>query len=292
MRYLKYALKGLQFQNVRQLLLSSEMELCAWNILIHNLRLANTDYLNKNVIPILKAFTATQFQTLFQGSGLRNISTLFWHFNSNDGVFQWQLPKGIQYHEIDFLKMLDNSSLADISHFLFNFYFIGRNDYSAYFAELLQKHPGKINQLLEIADLKSFEFFIWNLWMALPAGKKPVLQNEDSTLALISEKIEKQLDDHESILSLAGVLYFLEWKLPELILKRISYEKATKLCQKAAKDRKIKVIRMLGGLSAIDEKCLTKSDKELYMNTLNDLTLLTIPNGLYVIKRLKKWLHD
>ncbi|MCP4353387.1 MAG: hypothetical protein GY795_48680 [Desulfobacterales bacterium] len=254
--------------------------------------MADIDYLNKKVIPILKAFTATQFQTLFQRSDLRNISIFFSHFNSNDGVFQWHLPKGIQYHEIDFLKMLDDSLLADIGHFLFNFYFIGKNHYSAYFAELLQKHPEKINQHLETTDLNSLEFFIWNLWMALPAGKKPVLQNEDSTLALISEKIEKQLDDHENILSLVGILYFLEWKQPELILKRISYEKATKLCQKAAKDRKIKVIRMLGGLSAIDEKYLTKADKELYMNTLNDLTLLTIPNELYVIKRLKKWLHD
>jgi len=138
--YLKYARHGLLCEDISPLLESDNMDLRAWQIFIYNMNHAEPNYISSTVIPILKNFSKDRFENLFSQADLKSIGIFFNHFNPKDGIFDWSLPSDIDYRKIDFLQSLPGTSLIELAHFVFNFYFIKAAKWSHFFAEELDEN--------------------------------------------------------------------------------------------------------------------------------------------------------
>jgi len=296
--YLSYALKELLREDIETLLQSSQMSLRNWNILIHNLSLT---YLEKTrdlvastrdfVSSILSNYSSESLKTLFAAADLRNISIFLTHFNSNDPTFDWTLPEDIDFGRIDLSQELSKCSLEELSHFLFNFHFIGRRDWSHHFGEKLQGHSDQLEVLIEEADLTTVDFFFWNWWMAFPEGEVPEPVQNGTLIEIIADKSAQGKKDRKGHLGLIGTLHLSGGALPESLKGRLDEQFAKERSLESVRDGRLKSIRLLAGLLAVAEEPLSEDETHECHHSLRDMTFeFYVPNQEHAIQRLGGWL--
>lgn len=244
---------------------AAEMPLKSWNILIHNISAAcPAGYLEEKITPLLKGLPSKKLEKLICESDLSNIGIFLNRFNSEDGIFEWSIPEDINFKQINFLEKIADSTLEAISHFLFNFYFINRGDCSHYFAEQLDNDYSLLIPKIRDASIAELDFFFWNLWMAMPKGKKPIIFSDKGIMEIISKKLTEEKKDKESILGLFGTLNLSMSSVDESLTNLLSTENAKSICMKAVKEGSIKFIRLLGG-------CLLLLPKNDLMEIYNEI---------------------
>lgn len=179
-------------------------------------------------------------------SDLSNIGIFLSHFNPEDGIFKWSIPEEIDFKQINFFGKIADITLVAISHFLFNFYFINRGGWSHYFAEQLDNNYSLLIPKITNASIPELDFFFWNLWMAMPKGKKPLIFSDKRIMEIICEKVIKEKQNKESILGLFGTLNLSMSPVDKELTNLLNTEKAEAICQRAAKEGSITSIRLLG----------------------------------------------
>jgi hypothetical protein len=274
------------------------MNLRNWNVLIHNLSLT---YLEKtrdlvastrdSVSSILSSYSPESYETLFAGANLENISVFLSHFNPNDPTFGWSLPKDIDFNKIDFPLKLSECSLLQLSHFLFNFHFIGRSEWSQHFGNRLQDHTDRLKDLIEDANLRTIDFLFWNWWMALPEGEVPEPVRNGTFTEIIADKDVQGKKNRKGLLGLMGTQHLSVCAPPESLVKRVDKQFAKDHSLKSARDGRLKSIRLLGGLWAVAEEALSEDEKRECHRGLMDLTFeFRVPNQERARRRLGDWL--
>ena len=282
------ALSELLSRDIKPLLKKDSMDLKAFNILIYNIQRINPENIKTILSPVLKRFSATHFESLISHADMLNIGSFLGYFNPVEGVFDWDLPQNIDFSVIDFAKVLHQSSLNAIAHFIFNLYYYKPKSWSSYFAKKLDEHNNRLLELIQDSDLRAIDFFTWNWWMALPDQSIPETFLSKELQEILVSKSETDL---EYPLGLIGSLHLFHCPIPEEILTRISIENAKECCLKSLGE--IKSIRLLGGLWIISENILTKAEKEIVSKSLDDIKFhLSIPNQIYAMKRIKEWLSN
>lgn len=253
--------------------------------------LANPSFIDEVIVPTIKSYSTNQYENLFFQSDLRNISTFLSRFNPRDGIFEWVPPEGISFQKIDFLYKIENRTLDEIAHFLFNFYFIGRCDCCNYFAKLLESHQTQLLSKIESANLRDIDFFLWNLWMALPGNETPSLIQDRTFTNRIIEKATEAKDEQGNILGIVGTLELSRYEVPKKLFGLIKPETAKNLCLNAVESCSIKSIRLFGGLSSVLPD-IPSVEKKSYLNHLEKLTFdIEVPNQCCALNRLRLWLE-
>lgn len=285
--YLEYAFHGLITQNIDKHPVFLDMNLKSWNIFIHNMFMVQPVFLKNIVSPILRRFSSDQFTELFLQSDLKNIGIFLNWFNPQNVMFDWSLPEGINFKGLEFPKKIKDSTLDAVSHFLFNFYFLDRRDYSNYFARQFKKLQDEILLKIEASKMSELDLFMWNLWMALPAGEKnPVLANKAINNKII-EMAEKEKERQGDILGLIGTLNLSRHQIPPELTALIDPSKAKEICLNAVGKGSITYIRLLGGLSEVMRDIRT-DERETYLKGLGNISFHTnVPNIEIALTRLK-----
>jgi len=178
-------------------------------------------------------------------------------------------------NELISLKKIEDSTLVAISHFLFNFYFISRGEYSNFFAEQLDNDYSKIIPKIKDAGIAELDLFFWNFWMAMPKSKKPRMFNDEIIRGFILDKATKEIKDKEYLLGLIGTLKLSMSPAPEGLIEMITAENAKSICKKTIKEGSIKFIRLFGGCLLL----LSKGNlKEIY----NDIQKASFQFNIHV----------
>ncbi|MBA7592813.1 hypothetical protein ES708_35007 [subsurface metagenome] len=239
------------------------MPLKSWNIFIHNMSASYPKYFEEKIIPILKGFSGSRLEKLFCESDLSNIGIFLRRFSPDGGIFKWSIPDEVNFKRVNFLEKIEDSTLVAISHFLFNFYFISRGEYSNFFAEQLDNDYSQIIPKIKDANIAELDFFFWNLWMAMPKSKKSRIFNDEIIRRFILNKSTKEIKDKEYLLGLIGTLKLSMSPVPEGLIELITAENAKSICKKTIKEGSIKFVRLFGGCLLL---LLKDNLKEIYNN--------------------------
>ncbi|MBI2472580.1 MAG: hypothetical protein HYV59_15305 [Planctomycetes bacterium] len=286
--YLTYA--GNKFKSIENKIdyNSLNLSLKSWNIFIHNISATcPAEYLKGKIIPLFASMPAERLEKLICESDLYNIGIFLNRFNPEDGIFKWSIPKEIDFKRIKFLENIGDSTLEAISHFLFNFYFIDRGECSHYFAEEIGNNYSTLIPKITNASIAELDFFFWNLWMAMPKGKKPLLFSNKEIMEIILKKLAKEKKDKESILGLIGTLNMSMSPVNEELTSLIDAKTAKAICQKAVTEGSIKFIRLMGGCLLL----LPKDDLiEIYkgIQETNFQFNIQVPNQIEALSFIKE----
>jgi hypothetical protein len=268
-----------------------EISLKSWNILIHNISAScSPEYLEEKIIPLLKNLPPKRLEELLCESDLSNIGIFLNRFNPEDGIFKWSIPKEIDFRKINFFGKISDSTLEAISHFLFNFYFINRGDCSYYFAEQLDNNYSLLISKITDASIAELDFFFWNLWMAMPKDKKPLIFCDKRIIEIISEKLTKEKKDEESILGLIGTLDLSKSQVNGGLTRLLGAKNVKSICQRAVKEGSIKFIRLFAGCSLF----LSKDDLlEIYneIQKTNFQFNVQVPNQEAALNFIKEYFN-
>jgi hypothetical protein len=127
--------------------------------------------------------------------------------------------------------------------------------------------------------------------MALPGNETPSLMQDHTFINRIIEKATEAKEEQENILGMVGTLELSRYEVPKKLSGLIKPETAKNLCLNAVKSSPIKLIRLLGGLSAVLLD-ISSVEKKSYLSDLEKLTFdIEVPNQHYALNQLKLWLE-
>jgi len=288
--FLNYALNNFKSQHKRGHLCYNSLDLKAWNILIQNLSLADSKFVETTIVPILSSFDDQTFEFLFRNSDLRNIGTFFSLFAPRKGPFTWHLSNGIDYRNIDLCTKIDKALLREVALFLFAPQFLGNKDLSEQVAQHIQKQWEIFLPQTMDADLKTVEFFLWNLLLALPSHEKLTLLPQ--LIVAIEKKANESPVDAESLLAMLGILHFIEEQEAQQKLSHfINTQQAIAICRRATRNPSPRLIRQLYGLMFLLPELPLNKNRELFRRGLNSLDMtLKISMQESVLSGLRAWI--
>lgn len=292
-RQIDYSLRSITSTDFHSRISSAQFKLRDWNVLLHNLKIMRASNLIETAGSVLKSFSATDFNKLFSDSDLRNISTFHGHFSSYQGLFDWQLPRDIDYVALNLSSTLKRTNLLELAHTLFSFCYINRLEVGSHYAIQFADSPDMVLQLMQRADLRAIDFFMWNLFIMLPAGKKPDLfENPKFLKKIIQKSTEKHAQRH--LLGIVGTIRLSGSSVDTGLISALSIKEAKRLCQEAADSGDVRLYRLVGGLWAVDERNLDNRKKVIYLGALRALTAklsVETPNQRLVVNQLVDWLN-
>ncbi|MCL4704887.1 hypothetical protein KJ068_06985 [bacterium] len=291
--YFNYALKPLSTCLAKRLF-GKDFDLKAWNVLTYNLNYIGRRHVDTILAPIFREFPASKFEGLFRKADLRNISTFLGRFNSHTGVFRWQLPDGIDFKKINFGQNLVQSSLPEISFFLFSFFYINRADCAHFFAEELNKYRSLLLQLIERADLKTVDWFLWNWCLAMAKGERPLLIADQEFHRKVFAKVGGEDAAQEHLLGIIGTMHLFGCSVPQFFLDVIDIERARRDCQRVSARGEVGMFQLFAGLIAVLRGKLSPYEKRMYSRSIRkceEKLKVSIPSQKDLLSRLKSWLY-
>jgi hypothetical protein len=220
---------------------------------------------------------------------LRNISYFLHRFSPRDGLFQWPLPTELRF---SLEGKIRQTTLLDLAHLLFNFFFIQRPEQSRALALHLEAENGYIQEQLVAATLAEIEFFFWNYWLALPPEHEARLFRLPGLPDSLRPKLGAKLEYEAHWLGLAG-----SWRMAtapglDTIQSRLRPVEVLHICRELAAQKSPVLIRSLIGLSLVCPE-LADADRRLFAEVLESTALpgLNIPAQEQALAYLEDWLE-
>ena len=285
-----YSLNHVKRQHGQRYLSYDSIDLKAWNILIRNICSIDSEYFEQTIVPVLSSFSRQKFEFLFRDSDLKNLGIFLSFFGQETGGLAAEIFQDIEYDRIDLHNKIDGAALLEISHFLFSPRAVGLENLVTQTSQYIQKQWETFIPRVEDADLKTVEFFLWNLMLALPSGEK--LRLPAPIVDAIEAKIGTSPVDQPSLLGVLGILDLIEDHGAHLRLSSyLSGQQAIKICRDASTNPEFRLIRLLAGLKSLSAAPPTEENVDLFRAGLNSLDLsLTIPRQEDFLDRLHEWL--
>jgi hypothetical protein len=286
--YFKDALRLLE-QDGADRLLRRARTLKDLGILLHNVEQISPTWLVQEVEPRLRAWGAAKWQGLLDQADVLNLGYFLHRFSLRDGLFQWPLPSGLRF-PLD--GKIRQTTLLDLAHLLFSFFFIQRPEQSWMLALRLEAESGDVQEQLAAATLAKIEFFFWNYWLASPPEHEAKLFHLPGLPDSLLPKLGAKLLYEAHWLGLAG-----SWRMAaapglDTIQRHLRPAEALRICRKLAAQKSPVLIRSLIGLSLVCPE-LTNADWRLFAEALESTVLpgLNIPAQEQALAYLEDWLE-
>ena len=289
-----YALDGLRgnpAQPLSQRIRERKLELKHWNILIHNLKLAAADFFRVELEPLLQHMPQPDLTRLLRDADMLNLGLFASRFATDTGEFTWRPRVDPGLNDLDFTTKMRPAMLIEIAHPLFSLRFLGQPIWCAALADALDRDPGLVLEKLAAADLRTLEFFLWNLLTARDELRAPELI-EDSTIGSAVLGISRSAsNDQENLAALCGTLYLWTWRELAELLPFVVKEAAVRHCVDAAKSSSIKLIRLAAGLAALRPDAIPADARESILDGLSALRFpLEVPSQTLALERVRQWI--
>jgi hypothetical protein len=255
-----------------------------WTNLIFNTKNAAPHFIRDKLVPVLRKIPAEIFERMFVAADIKTIRHFLDHFNPFEPLFTWEIPAGIRFQEINFLKKIKESSLVDTANFVFNFFYINRPDCCFHFAVELDSQDRLI--LSKAGDeeiyLRDIDFFLWNLWMALPANQVPSILNHSEIADIILKKSKNRNEKKEDLLSIIGIYYLSKARIPQALCRKIDLNALGDI-EKLIKDKAYKGLRIMAGYFYLTKEKINQE----FFNSHFDFIInnqLDIPNQKVILE--------
>jgi len=292
--YLRYALNGLRgnpAQPLSRRLRERKLELKHWNVLIHNLKLANAEFFHAELEPLLQHIPQVDITGLFRDADMLNLGYFASHFALDTGEFTWRPRVDPGLNDLDFTTKIRPATLIEIAHPLFTLRFLGQPIWCAALADALDRDPGLVLEKLAAADLRTLEFFLWNLLTARDELRAPALIEDPAITAAVLGISRSASNDQENLLALCGTLYLWTWRGIDELLPVVVPASAIRHCVEAAKASKVKLIRLSAGLAAVRPDAIPALARESILDGLSALRFpLEVSSQTLALERVRQWI--
>jgi energy-coupling factor transporter ATP-binding protein EcfA2 len=290
---LKDALNRLKRDDQRLWQSSKTIDLRSWNILIHNLLLADSEYLKRNLEAVFNNFTQIDFDKLLLEADLFNINKFCgWFSNGQMNLDMLRSFPSEFNSSLCSEEKLSQATLEHLAYSLFNFRHVGRPDWSLHLAKCIQGRGELLISKLENSDLRRTDFFIWNMWIALENFEHLPLTLHSDVLSAIMSVAYLNRDDQENLLGIIGTMFLGSGNLPGELKSLCNLARATRSLEKIIKMPSTKIIRMLAGLRAMEYAPET-ADRAKYTEALSSISVRKDgPNESAAYKAVLDWLKQ
>lgn len=231
---------------------SRDIDLRSWNILIHNLLLADKEYLERNLAPAFAMLSPFDFERLLAEADLYNIN-LFCSWFRNERF----CPTVRALIPIEFVPSLCNegkligAALEHISYLLFNLRFVGRHQWGPELVKCIESQHQRLVPKLRAGDLRTIDFFVWNMWIALETAEAVEFVGRTDIMSEITSVAIKNQVDQENLLGIIGTLFLSSGEVQRDLLSLFQVAVATDSVEKSIQTASTRTIRMLAGLRAV-----------------------------------------
>jgi hypothetical protein len=189
---------------------------------------------------------------------------------------------GFDVLDQNFPERRNESTIAEIAGFLFNFHRIRRSDLCYRFAQRVQENAQMVTAKIRASKAKDIDLFVWKLWLCLPAGETPALATNSHFLAALTERQSQLWEDVKPTLGILGTFNLMGEGSPFAAVPSRLHKTARELCLREANRASYKLIRMCA-----NDLHFSKQDKERIKGALGRIdTALDIPNHEIAIQRL------
>lgn len=287
------ALKGYPSRPLGERLRRPRLTLRNWTILIHNLKLADPEFLRSELEPLLRDMSPAEWARLIREADLLNLGIFAGRFAPDGGDFAWRPHLDPALGEPDFDAILGPASLSEIAHPLFTLQYLGKPDWCAAIADALDRDPGNVLAKMAGTDLRTLEFFLWNLLTARHTLSPPALLDSLGIGSEIGAIGRRGADDQENLAALCGTLYLWGWRGLNELLPLVDRESALAHCLTAARLKGVKLIRLAAGLAALAPAALPAAGRDAIRQGLGSLVFpLEVPTQVLALERVRAWIES
>ena len=293
-KYLSFALDQLREQPPKplsELLSGRVLELKQWNILIHNIKLADNICFRSELEPLLRGLEQTQMAQLLCNADMLNLGYFLSRFAPDTGDFAWQpsLPKEIS--DLNFCTKINSASLKEIAYPLLNLRFLNSSVLCSNLADVIDHNSKIILDKLSNTDLMTLDFFLWNLLTARDSMDAPHILSDASICSIILDIARHSPKNQEDLTALCGTLHL--WKWPEIndLLPLVKLDSAIQHSVSSAKSNSIKLIRLTAGLASISPESIPARDFQIIQSGLSEITFsIEVPSHYIALEHVRKWI--
>lgn len=293
--YLRYALNGLRgnpAQTLSRRLHERKLELKHWNVLIHNIKLADTEFFRAELEPLVQHMPQPDLTQLLRDADMLNLSIFASRFAPDTGEFTWRPRVDLALDDLDFSTKIRSIPLIDMAHPLFTLRFLGQPAWCAALADALDRDPGAVLAKLTAADLRTLEFFLWNLLTARDELRAPALLDHPAVIGAVLGMSRGASNDQENLAALCGTLFLWTWGGLAELLPVVVPESAIRCCVEAAKSSSAKLIRLSAGLAAIRPDAIPAHARESILGGMTALRFpLEVPSQTLALERVRQWIE-
>jgi hypothetical protein len=252
-----------------------------WNTFIFNLMDVEPGFIRERISPLLRKFPARMYNRWFGKSDLKTIGYFLSYFNPGEPLFTWKLPGEIRFDFKDFSQQVENSTLGDIAHFIFNFYYINRPDLCHRFAEEINANflETLLSKMKEKETLlRDIDFLLWNTWTTLSENKAPCLLHSPGLVEILLEKAKQHTEKNEDLLAIIGTYFLAAGRAPEAVTRAINVSTIPGI-EELIKDRAYKGMRITAGYHCLTGEKMKAETFKTYFGFIHDNVRFTdIPN--------------
>lgn len=287
--YLQLALNGLKGYPSRPLterLRGQRLRLQNWNILLHNLELADPQLLRAEIEPLLRDMSPTAWTRLTREANLLNLGLFARRFAADGGIFSWRPHIDSTLGKPDFDAILDSALLLEIAHPLFTLRYLGKSDWCTALAVAIDQDPARMLAKIEESDLKSLEFFLWNLLTSMQGLHCPAFLNSSEIGPAIIKVAKKHSKEQVDLMALCGTLHLWDWNGLSELTPLVNRESALVHCLEAAEQKNLKLIRLVVGLAALAFHELPAKGRQTIREGLDSLVFpFAVSNQILALKQ-------
>lgn len=183
--------------------------------------------------------------------------------------------------------------LIAIAHPLFTLRFLGKPEWCAALADALDRDPRCVLEKLAGEDLRTLEFFLWNLLTARDDLRDPSLLDEPEIGVAIAGIARGASADQENLAALCGTLCLWARSGFGDLLPLVVTESAIRHCASAAEPSSPKLIRLAAGLAALRPGAIPARDREVIQRGLAALRFpLEVPSQTLALDRVRLWIEE
>ena len=293
--YLQLALNGLRGYPslpLQQRLLGHQLSLQNWNILIHNIKLADPEFLRAELEPLLRDISPAEWARLVRDADLMNLSIFAAKFAPESGDFTWRPHLDPAFGEPDFASVVGRSDLTATAHGLFNLRHLGKPDWCAAIADALDRDSESVLPKIAAADLQTTDLFLWNLLTARHDLQCPALLNSPGIGAAICEVATKYSKEQVNLAALCGTLHLWGWQGLGELMSMVKGKLVIEHCLTAAKSKSPSLIRLAAGIAAISPIGFSAAARQAITDGLGSLAIsLAFSSQVLALERSRTWIE-
>jgi hypothetical protein len=145
---------------------------------------------------------------------------------------------------------LNEATLEHLAYLFFNFRHVGRHHWCVELVKFVEIQHELVCAKLRNSDLRTIEFFVWNMWIALENSEAlEFIGREDIMLEIVSVATSGA-DDQESLFALIGTLFLGLGEAPQRLASLCQLTGAVDSIEKSIQLSSTKTVRVLAGLRA------------------------------------------
>ena len=186
----------------------------------------------------------------------------------------------------DFGAILDSALLIEIAHPLFTLRNLGKPHWCTALAAAIDQDPARMLAKIQESDLKSLEFFLWNLLTSRQGLHCPAFLNSSEIGPAIIEVANKHSKEQVNLMALCGTLHLWDWNGLSELTPLVDRESAHVHCLEAAEQKNLKLIRLVVGLAAVAPHELPAKGRQTIREGLDSLVFpFAVSNQILALKQ-------